>query len=154
VIHGRMGFVAMAAAAALSFAAAPVALAAPPAGFVGQWESVDCAQWWEDGHVDCSVWGDASQLSMTIGKGSTPRVTFQDAYAFVCAINGSPSTRWVAAGSGVYEDIFLWVTFTKSGCGTFGQDGYVVQLYHDAGSDTIWEDPDGDGWVLVWYRAN
>ena len=153
MIQGRRGMVAVVAAVALTLAVASVALAAPKAGFAGQWQSVDCAQGWEDGQVDCSVWGDGSQLSMTIGSGSTPRATFQDSYALVCAINGSASTRWVAAGTGAYEDIFLWVTFTKSGCGTFGQGGYAVQLYHDPGSDTIWEDPDGDGWGYVWHRA-
>jgi hypothetical protein len=48
----------------------------------------------------------------------------------------------------------LWVTFYKSGCGAFGMGGYTIQLYHDPGSDTVWEDPDGDGWGVTWYRAD
>lgn len=153
MMPGRRGVVAAAIAVALTFSVASAALAAPAAGFAGVWRTVDCAQWWEDGHVDCAVWGDGSQLSMTIGEGDTPRATFQDSFASVCANGGSASTRWVAAGTGIYEDIFLWLTFTKSGCGSFGQGGYGgVQLYHDPGSDTLWEDEDGDGWGYIWYR--
>jgi len=152
-VFDRKRLIAVAAATALTFAVAAVALAAPSSGFAGVWRSVDCAQWWEDGHVDCSVWGDSSQLSLTIGDGTAPRATFQDSYATVCANGGSSATRWVSAGSGAYEDVFLWLTFMKSGCGSFGQGGYgAAQLYHDPGSDTLWEDEDGDGWGIVWYR--
>ena len=140
----------------LQLVAAPATLASPgaPAGFAGIWKAIDCAQWWEDGHVDCSIWGDGSDLRLSVTTGEAPRVTFQDVYASFCANNGAAAVRWVAAGYGMYEDIFLWLTFTKSGCGAFGKGGYGgIQLYHDPGSDTLWEDEDGDGWGIVWNRA-
>jgi hypothetical protein len=130
------------------------AIASSPAtGFTGTWEAIDCATS-EIGEVDCSVAGDGSTMELVIGPGSTPRAIFQDTYATACADNGNANTRWVAAGTGEYDDIFLWLTFSKSGCGTFGKGGYGgVQLYHDPGSDTIWWDADGDGWGNLWYRT-
>jgi len=144
---------AMALALLVAVIATP-ASAATSSGYTGNWTATDCASWWEDAHLDCRQWGDGSSLTLHIGVGEVPRAVFQDSYATFCANNGSPSTRWVAAGSGEYEDIFLWLTFATSGCGTFGNGGYGgVQLYHDPGSDTMWEDEDGDGWGITWYRA-
>jgi len=146
-------FVAMPALAAFEAAAGALT------GFAGNWTATDCATWWEENEdgshdVDCSIWGDGSSLTLHIGPGDHPRVVFQDSYASTCANNGSSTERWVAAGSGEYDDIFLWLTFSKSGCGSFGMGGYGgVQLYHDPGSDTIFEDGDGDGWGTNWYRA-
>lgn len=137
-----------------ALALAPSALAAGSSthGFAGRWTAVDCAAWWEDGHLDCSVWGDGSYQTLDIGRGDDPRIRFEDYYAGYCANNDSPSTHWVAAGYGQYDGPFLWPTYTKSGCGRFGSGGYASgALYYDSGSDTIWEDPDGDGWGLVWY---
>lgn len=140
---------------ALAFAASATFAVGPPSGFAGTWTTIDCAQWWEEPHiVDCAFWGDASELTLGIGPGSTPAVTFHDAFASVCANSGSRTTRWVAAGTGEFDDTFFWPTYTKSGCGTFGMGGYSGDaLYHDPGSDTLWEDPDGDGWGYIWYRA-
>jgi hypothetical protein len=137
----------------VAFIATPASAAASSA-YTGNWISTDCASWWEDAHLDCQQWGDGSFMTLHIGVGDAPRAVYRDSYASVCANNGSPSTRWVAAGSGEYDDIFLWLTFTKSGCGTFGDGGYGgVQLSTDVGSDTMWEDEDGDGWGITWYRA-
>ena len=123
-------------------------------GFPGSWQSVDCAQWWEDGHVDCGVWGDGSELSLTIGQGDSPRIGLQDTYASWCANQGSNSTRFVASGYGTYSGGLLTPTYTKSGCGRVGAGGFVgADLYHDPGSDMLWEDPDGDGWGIIWYRV-
>ena len=145
---------ALVAGSAVVASVAPAFAAGSATGFTGRWIAIDCATWWESPNpVDCGVWGDGSAMTMTIGPGATPAVIYQDTFASVCANNGSPSTRWVAAGTGTYEDTFLVVTFTKSGCGTFGMGGYEAQLYHDPGSDTIWEDPDGDGWGTNWHRA-
>jgi hypothetical protein len=150
-IGSRTLAVGLAAMAVAAFAP-PVGASGPPAGFVGQWRSIDCATG-EDGTLHCEIWGDASVQYMSIGPGATPPATFIDTYATVCANSGSPSTRWVAAGSGEYEDIFLWLTFTKSGCGRFGMGGYGgVQLYHDPGSDTIWQGTD-DGYGYMWHRV-
>jgi hypothetical protein len=133
----------------------PAAAAADPTtGFTGTWRTTDCAAWWQDGHLDCTVFGDGSEETLVIGPGETPRATLQDSYASICANSGSPSTRWLAAGTGEYDDVFLWLTFNKSGCGTFGMGGYGgVQLYHDAGSDTIWEGVTEE-WGYMWYRAH
>ncbi len=123
-------------------------------GFPGTWQAVDCAQWWEDGHLACDVWGDGSDLSLSIGRGDTPKVGLQDSYASFCANNGSTATRFVASGYGTYSGGQLTPTYTKSGCGRVGAGGFVgADLYHDPGSDTLWEDPDGDGWGIVWYRV-
>jgi hypothetical protein len=93
-------------------------------------------------------------MTLAIGPGDQPSITFQDTFASYCEHNDSPATRYVAAGYGEYDDIFLWVTFHKTGCGSFGQGGSTgSQLYHDPGSDTIWEDEDGDDWGYIWYRV-
>jgi hypothetical protein len=133
---------------------APAALAAPPSasGFVGNWTTTDCATS-ESGEIHCEVWGDGSTMGLHIGTGDEPRATFVDFYASSCANGGRPNTHWVGAGTGAYEDIFLFVTLNKTGCGVAQMNSEVVfQLYHDLGSDTLWEDEDGDGWGLMWFR--
>jgi hypothetical protein len=144
----------------MQLALAPAVLASPgePTGYTGNWTTIDCATWWEegpDGHiVDCDRWGDGSSMTLRIGPGETPRIVFQDDYASSCAVASSPSTRWVGAGSGSYADLGLVVTLTKTGCGTFQAGGSVeLGLYHDPGSDTLWEDGDGDGWGIIWQRT-
>lgn len=123
---------------------APTASAA--SGFVGQWTTTDCATS-PDGEIHCEVWGDGSLMALRIGVGARPRVTFQDFYASGCDAQGSPSTHWVGAGRGFYEDVFLFVELDKTGCAIFQlRSDVVFQLYHDPGSDTLWEDEDGDGW--------
>lgn len=121
-------------------------------GFVGQWTTIDCATS-PEGVVDCGVWGDGSLMALRIGVGEHPRVTFQDFYASSCDNAGSPATHFVGAGRGFYEDIFLFVGLDKTGCGRTHMGAEVeFQFYHDPGSDTLWEDEDGDGWGYIWYR--
>ena len=137
-----------------SLAFAPVALASPSAthGFAGRWTTTDCATS-PSGEVHCEVWGDGSLMTLGIGRGDTPRVTFQDVYASSCANAGSPSTRWVGAGTGQYFEIWLFATLNKTGCGTYQMGASVeLQFYYDPGSDTLWEDEDGDEWGLIWHR--
>jgi hypothetical protein len=144
---------------------APAALAtSTPSGFVGRWTAIDCPS--EGGApADCSIpwryddlgnpiYGDASALILRVSQGLAPAVTYEDTYASSCDNNDSPSTRWIAAGTGEYDDPFLWANFTKSGCGAFAMGGYSIQLYYDPGSDTIWEDTDGDNLGTIWTRAN
>ena len=139
----------------LALAPTAVASASSSHGFPGGWTTTDCAAWWEDGHIDCGVWGDGSAMTMRIGIGDTPKVSFADSYASSCVNAGSPSVRWVGAGAGFYDDIFLWVNLSKTGCGVYQMGNPVsFQLYHDPGSDTLWEDEDGDGWGYVWYRTS
>ena len=130
------------------------ALAVPPAfsGFVGTWVTIDCATS-PDGTVDCFTWGDGSAMSLTIGPGDHPQVLFQDSFATVCERNLSPATRFVAAGVGTYDDIFLWVDFARGGCGAVQTGPITMQLYHDPGSDTLWQDEDGDGVGSIWHRS-
>jgi hypothetical protein len=81
---------------------------------------------------------------------------FQDSHASSCEDNDTAATRWIAAGNGEYEDLFLWLTFEKSGCGSFGKGGYGgIQLYHDPGSDTLWggDDVGEVDWSYTWHRA-
>ena len=135
---------------AMLLAFAPVTSAA--SGFTGLWTTIDCATS-PEGVVDCDVWGDGSLMAMRIGVGEHPRVTFQDFYAASCDGAGSPSTHFVGAGVGTYDDIFLWVDLDKTGCGrTNAKLDIAFQLYYDPGSDTIWEDEDGDGWGIIWHR--
>ena len=131
----------------------PGAAPAAPTGFAGAWVTVDCAQWWQGTRVDCSVWGDSSELRMTIGLGNAPISSYEDSSAVCSARSGSP-THFNANGIGAYEKPYLWLTFTTTGCPSFGNAGDGrLQLYHDPGSDTLWEDENGDDWGLIWRRA-
>jgi hypothetical protein len=124
-----------------SLAFAPAAMASPGSatGFTGLWTATDV---------------DGSAMMLRIGVGDQPRVTFQDSYASSCDNAGSPSTRWVGAGTGSYSEIWLSVTFNKTGCGTYQKRSPVeLQFYWDEGTDTLWEDEDGDGVGILWYRA-
>ena len=117
---------------------------------------MDCASF-EGATPDCDVWGDGSLQTLSIGPGPAPQVVFQDAYASVCANNGFPATRYVAAGTGEYFEIWLFATFHKTGCGAFGNGDaqfLTMQFYWDAGSDTLWQDEDGDGYGYIWYRVH
>lgn len=150
--------------ASLTFA--PAALASStPSGFVGIWTSIDCPSV-GGATPDCSVpwfyddsgnpiYGDASVQTLRISQGLMPRITYEDSYARTCDNGGSPSTRWIAAGTGEYDPPFevLWANFTKSGCGVYAMGGYTIQLYYDPGSDTIWEDSDGDNLGTLWSRV-
>lgn len=126
-------------------------------GFGGTWTTTDCAAWWEErpsGHLmDCDRWGDGSSMTLRIESGGRPRMTFRDADSSCASGSGSPPTS-LAEGIGVYEGIFLSTTFPTDGCRSIGigKDG-ELQLYRDAGSDTLWADEDGDGWGLIWYRV-
>jgi hypothetical protein len=143
----------------LSFA--PAVLAAPPSssGFVGSWTAIDCPSF-EGAPPDCDVpWseggplGDASDLTLLIGPGDAPRVTFQDFYGSSCANAGSPATHWTGAGRGTYEDIYLFVPLDNAGCGAFQPSDIELQFYWDEGSDTLWEDEDGNSLGTLWIRA-
>jgi len=121
-------------------------------GFEGTWSSTDCAQWWTDGGAtDCARWGDGSTLRLTIGSGERPAATYDDAS---CLASGAAPTAFTALGTGMYERPFLWIVFDRRGCDSFGAAGDGrLQLYRDPGSDTLWEDEDGDGWGLIWHRV-
>lgn len=107
-------------------------------GFVGSWTAIDL---------------DGSALSMLIGPGIRPLVSLQDTFAAECVDRRNPSGRWAGSGRGDYFEIWLFVNFTDGGCaGTPGDELVVRQFYWDEGSDTLWEDPDGDGLGITWYR--
>jgi hypothetical protein len=99
-------------------------------GFNGLWTATDL---------------DGSALTMRIGPGDTPQVTYIDSSSENC--DSSSSATWVGAGKGEYFEIWLFVTFHKPGC-----DPLELQFYWDEGSDTLWEDEDGDGVGVTWYR--
>lgn len=146
--------------ALLALALAPAATAAPPSatGFTGGWTTTDCVVWWEEPHDPAADCGDGSRMYLQIGPGETPRATFQDEYASSCDGAGSPATRFVGAGRGEYylsgSDLHLEVTLHKTGCGVVNQGlGIRLAFYWDAGSDTLWEDEDGDGFGYVWHRT-
>jgi len=153
-LRSTLGSVVLA-GAAVAFWAMPVLAASPATGYTGRWTAIDCATWQDEPHeVDCSRWGDASVQTLTIGPGTIPQATYQDGLATVCAESGFPNTRFVAIGTGTYEAGHLFVTYARAGCGIAASGGgFTIDYYYDAGSDTIWEDPDGDGWGLNWVRA-
>jgi hypothetical protein len=124
-----------------------------PVGFAGTWVTMNCAQWWQADRIDCSISGDSSELRLTIGPGEEPIASYADNAAGCSSTSVSP-TRFTASGIGRYERPFLWLTFSATGCSSFGRNGDGrLQLYHDPGSDTLWEDEDGDGWGLIWRRS-
>jgi hypothetical protein len=124
-----------------------------PTGFAGVWVTIDCAQWWQGDRVDCSVWGDSSQLRMMIGEGEAPLASYEDSSARCSVRSGGPD-RFVPDGIGTHERPYLWLALATNGCPSFGNDGDGrLQLYRDPGSDTLWEDEDGDDWALIWRRA-
>jgi len=107
-------------------------------GFTGFWTATDL---------------DGSSMTMHIGPGVTPRVKLRDSYSN-CASADSPAAPWVGFGTGEYFEIWLFVNFEKTRCGACGNgDPVTLQFYWDAGSDTLWEDEDGDGVGVTWYRA-
>lgn len=107
-------------------------------GFTGHWTAIDL---------------DGSSLTMHIGRGDAPRVRLRDSYSS-CADSGSPSTPWVGFGTGEYFEIWLFVNFEKTHCGASGKGNpLTLQFYWDPGSDTLWEDEDGDGVGVTWYRV-
>jgi len=95
---------------------------------------------------------DGSAMLMSIGRGTTPVVGFVDSYATVCATANLP-TRMVGAGRGSYGGIHLFVEPLRTLCGRFPFGSLNIQLYHDPGSDTLWEDEDGDGIGITWFRV-
>jgi hypothetical protein len=105
--------------------------------FTGIWKAIDF---------------DGSTMVMAIGKGATPLVGFVDSYATVCANLHLP-TRMVGAGKGSYAGIHLFVEPLKTWCGRFPFGPLNMALYHDPGSDTLWEDEDGDGIGITWFRV-
>lgn len=123
------------AALALAISIPAAALAAPSASpFAGTWVSTDF-----DG---------SSQLLLVAGGGH-PSVVYQDFYASGCDTYAGPDTHWVAAGTGTVEDDVLWISYRKSGCGTFLQGGYEDYYTYDSDSDTLI-----DSVGIIWTRAN
>lgn len=123
--------------AALAFAVAiPAAAlaAAPTSPFTGSWEAVDY---------------DGSHETLVVSAGARPSVIFQDFYARGCDGAGNPSSHWTAAGTGEVDGDYLWVSFQKSGCGTFLKGGYEDYYVYDSGTDTLIGSDD-----IVWTRTN
>ena len=142
----------------LTVAPAVSAARASATGFTGGWTTTDCVVWWEEPHVPATDCGDGSPMYLRIGPGEAPRVIFQDVYASSCYRVGSASTRFVGAGRGEYflvaSDLHLGVPLHKTGCGHVNQGLDIwLAFYWDAGSDTLWEDEDGDGYGYVWHRV-
>jgi hypothetical protein len=117
---------------ALTVPAATLA-ASPSSVFTGTWESTDT---------------DGSHQTLVVSSGSSPTVVYQDFYASGCDTFAGPATHWVGAGRASADGDVLWVSFHKSGCGTFLQGGYEDFYAYDAGTDTL-----TDSFGIVWTRA-
>ena len=123
--------------AAVAFAIAiPAATLAAPSGspFQGTWVSTDF---------------DGSTQVLIVARGGHPSVVFQDFYASGCDTYGGPATHWVAAGRGTVDGDDLWISFRKSGCGTFLQGGYEDHYVYIGATDTLVDTVD-----IVWTRVN
>lgn len=117
----------------LALAIPAAALAAPGSSpFDGTWVSEDY---------------DGSSQLLLVSGGGHPSVVYQDFYASGCDRFAGPDTHWVGAGQGSIDGDVLWVSFHKSGCGTFLQGGYEDYYVYDSGSDTL-----TDSFGIVWYR--
>jgi hypothetical protein len=124
--------IAIAAAMLLAVIVSSAATAAT-SPFSGRWTSTDP--------------GDGSFQVLLISAGSAPSVTFEDYYASSCANHGSPATHWVSAGGGEVDGDTLYVSFHKSGCGSFSIGAYEDWYTYDAGTDTL-----TDSFGIVWER--
>ncbi|MEO5703866.1 MAG: hypothetical protein ABIZ52_02245 [Candidatus Limnocylindrales bacterium] len=107
--------------------------AAPTSSFTGSWVSTDY---------------DGSHQTLVVSSGGRPSVVYQDFYASGCDSNAGPATHWVSAGTGAVEGDVLWISYRKSGCGTFLMGGYEDYYIYDAGSDTL-----TDSAGIVWTRT-
>lgn len=100
--------------------------------FKGTWASIDT---------------DGSAQLLIISGGATPSVVYQDFYARGCDTFGGPADHWVAAGSGEIDGSILFLTFHKSGCGTFLMGGYQDWVVYDAATDSL-----EDSFGIMWSR--
>jgi hypothetical protein len=135
--------------------AAPAAVAAPT-GHAGMWQGIDCAQWSsnEPTDVDCNIWGDGGTVKMMISAGSSPAIIHVDMYSQECVALGT-SAVFTAHGYGTYTDPGQMDTdFYGGGCGSHRVGPFGMgSLYWDPGSDTLWHDPDGDGYGVHYWRV-
>ena len=125
------------AALTLAIAIPAVALAAPArSGFTGSWKATDIP--------------DGSHMTLVVSTGARPSVVYQDFYASGCDNNSwLPADHWTAAGTGSVDGDTLWISFHKSGCGTFVAGGYEDYYTYDSGSDTV-----TDSFGIVWTRTS
>ena len=101
--------------------------------FSGRWASTDPS--------------DGSSQVLLVSAGSAPTVTFQDYFATSCVNHGSPATQWTSAGRGEIDGDTLYVSFHKSGCGSFSIGQYDDFFWYDAGNDTL-----TNSFGIVWQR--
>ena len=101
--------------------------------FAGRWTSTDP--------------DDGSAQALLVSAGSAPSVTFQDYLASTCENHGSPATQWTSAGRGEIDGDTLYVSFHKSGCGSFSIGQYSDWYVYDPGDDTL-----TDSFGIVWQR--
>lgn len=145
------------------------ALARPPAHppIAGTWQTTDCA-WYGDSAYDCTIWGDGSSITLTIGPGERPHLRWEDDYSQQC-VDAGKGTSFVALGKGVYltdpVDVHVVSSYTKSGCDKpkGGQPWYgELPIWWDAGNpddpldDTLWTDVPWDSTPLygyIWRRV-
>jgi hypothetical protein len=110
-----------------------VPAASADTGVAGMWTSID---------------SDGSTQALSVGRGSTPAVTYVDFYASSCDAAGSPSTVFVATGRGALGDDSMWVDFRNGGCGRHKLGPFGLGFDYDSGGDTL-----TDSFGITWYRA-
>jgi hypothetical protein len=137
-MNAKRILIAVTALASLAISLAQVAQAelTPGSPFTGRWTATGL---------------DGSNLTMHVGQGDAPRVQFRDSYTD-CAGDGT-SSRWTGLGTGEYFEVWLFVNFDAVRCGTSASDDRVeLQFFWDPANDTLWEDEDGDGVGITWFR--
>lgn len=125
--------------------------AAAGASYEGSWVATDCAA--TGSKVDCTRWGDGSRLRLIIGPGEEPTARFEDDSVAGCGAGGAPGPR-VAEGTGRFEGVYLWVTFTTVSCAVASEEWQnPLQLYKAFNDAGLWVDSNGDGWGTIWKPA-
>ena len=121
----------------------------------GTWTTTHCATWEKPTAsgviVDCARWGDRSTLTLVIGGALRPVASLADTSGGRCTSADpgvhTPTTHPEFGSAG----LFLRLDFPACTAAAIAVGG--LDIYHDPGSDSLWDDPDGDGWGHLWHRA-
>lgn len=128
----------------------------PTIGFIGTWTTRDCATWWVNAATedtqDCERWGDGTELTLRIDAADPGAVTLVGPNVVSCTGVPDRPRQGIPPFPGAGNYMLVHLESTACGDITLAEDA-TLDFYRDFGSDTIWLDPDGDGWGLNWSRV-
>lgn len=104
--------------------------------FIGRWSATDV---------------DGSTMMLTISGGAPNfHITYTDEFATVCAVNGAPTTKYRADGSGVIVDLFVLVVNMDGGCGSY-QVGFPPdwEILYDVPTGQLLTDGETIAWTPI-----